>query len=70
MREEREGGEREKGRGGGQKAASGGNKGEVLATEKKTVGMGDAGKKDAIQGEKGPNPDEEGNSWETGEREK
>src|SRR5262245_36938563 len=36
--------------GGGQKAASGGIQGDVLATDNNTVGMGDAGIKSAIQG--------------------
>src|SRR5690554_6499717 len=44
--------------GGGQKAASGGIQGDVLATDKNTVGMGDAGIKSAIQGSNVPNPDE------------
>src|SRR5262247_2736915 len=44
--------------GGGQKAASGGIQGDVLATDNKTVGMGDAGIKSAIQGSNVPNPDE------------
>src|SRR2546429_155549 len=44
--------------GGGQKAGSGGIQGDVLATDKKTVGMGDAGIKSAIQGSNVPNPDE------------
>src|SRR5258706_12427094 len=44
--------------GGGQKAASGGIQGDVLATDKNTVGMGDAGFKSAIQGSNVPNPDE------------
>src|SRR6266516_98369 len=44
--------------GGGQKAASGGIQGDVLATDNNTVGMGDAGIKSAIQGSKVPNPDE------------
>src|SRR2546423_8746560 len=44
--------------GGGQKAASGGIQADVLATENKTVGMGDAGMKSAIQGSNVPNPDE------------
>src|SRR5436189_38584 len=35
--------------GGGQKAASGGIQGDVLATDNNTVGMGDAGIKSAIQ---------------------
>src|SRR2546425_875544 len=44
--------------GGCQKAASGGIQGEVVATDNKTVGMGDAGIKTAIQGSNVPNPDE------------
>src|SRR4249920_1708099 len=44
--------------GGGQKAASGGIQGDVLATDNNTVGMGDAGNKSAIQGSNVPNPDE------------
>src|SRR4051794_8604863 len=44
--------------GGGQKAASGGIPGDVLATDKTTGGMGDAGIKSAIQGSNVPNPDE------------
>src|SRR5687768_18312670 len=44
--------------GGGQKAASGGIQGDVLATDNNTVGMGDAGIKSAIQGSHVPNPDE------------
>src|SRR5690554_6366180 len=44
--------------GGGQKAASGGIQGDVLATYNTTVGMGDAGIKSAIQGSNVPNPDE------------
>src|SRR6266576_3705151 len=44
--------------GGGHKAASGGIQGDVLATDNKTVGMGDAGIKSAIQGSNVPNPDE------------
>src|SRR5437763_6124773 len=44
--------------GGGQKAASGGIQGDVLATDNYTVGMGDAGIKSAIQGSNVPNPDE------------
>src|SRR5256885_6933195 len=44
--------------GGGQKAAAGGSQGDVLATDKNTVGMGDAGIKSAIQGSNVPNPDE------------
>src|SRR5260221_11335054 len=42
----------------GKKAASGGIQGDVLATDKNTVGMGDAGIKSAIQGSNVPNPDE------------
>src|SRR5438046_4048338 len=44
--------------GGGQKAASGGIQGDVLATDNNTVGMGDAGIKSAIQGSNVPHPDE------------
>src|SRR5215475_6642775 len=44
--------------GDGQKAASGGIQGDVLATDNNTVGMGDAGIKSAIQGSNVPNPDE------------
>src|SRR5690349_4618849 len=44
--------------GDGQKAASGGKQGDVLATDNNTVGMGDAGIKSAIQGSNVPNPDE------------
>src|SRR5262245_8473787 len=44
--------------GGGQKAASAGIQGDVLATDNNTVGMGDAGIKSAIQGSNVPNPDE------------
>src|SRR6187200_1560208 len=44
--------------GGGQKAASGGIQGDVLATDNNTVGMGDAGIKSAIQGSNVPSPDE------------
>src|SRR5690349_7004151 len=44
--------------GGGQKAASGAIKGEVLATDTNPVGMDDAGIKSAIQGSNVPNPDE------------
>src|SRR5258707_15456571 len=44
--------------GGGQKATSGGNQGDVVATDNNTVGMGDAGIKSANQGSKVPNPDE------------
>src|SRR5699024_11264410 len=44
--------------GGGQKAASGGFQGDVLATDNNTVGMGVAGIKSAIQGSNVPNPDE------------
>src|SRR5579883_3275102 len=42
----------------GQKAASGGLQGVVLATDNNTVGMGDAGIKSAIQGSNVPNPDD------------
>src|SRR2546422_11235931 len=42
----------------GQKAASGGIQGDVLATDNNTVGMGAAGIKSAIQGSNGPNTDE------------
>src|SRR2546430_15459327 len=44
--------------GGGQKAASVGMQGDVLASDNNTVGMGDAGIKSAIQGSNVPNPDE------------
>src|SRR5256714_12738111 len=44
--------------GGGQKAASGGIQGDVLATDNNTVGMREAGIKSAIQGCNVPNPDE------------
>src|SRR5256885_1038796 len=44
--------------GGGQKAATGGIQGDVLATDNNTVGMGDAGIKAAIQGSNVPIPDE------------
>src|SRR5258705_13977187 len=44
--------------GGGQKAASVGIQGDVLATENNTVGMGDVGIKSAIQGCNVPNPEE------------
>src|SRR2546427_11641518 len=44
--------------GGGQKAASAGIQGAVLATDNNTVGMGDAGINSAIQGSNVPNPDE------------
>src|SRR6266436_10344514 len=44
--------------GGGQKAASGGIQGDVLATHNNTVGMGDAGIKSAVQGSNVPKPDE------------
>src|SRR5580658_9793390 len=44
--------------GGVQKAASVGIQGDVLATDNNTVGMGDAGRKSAIQGSNVPNPDE------------
>src|SRR5437016_14651650 len=43
--------------GGGQKAASGGIQGDVLATDNNTVGMGDAGIKDRKSGSGGmPRP--------------
>src|SRR6476661_9256392 len=42
----------------GQKAASGGIQGDVLATDNNTVCMGDAAFKSAIQGSNLPNPDE------------
>src|SRR5262249_12971706 len=42
----------------GQKAASGGIPGDVLATDNNTVGMGDAGIKSAIQGSNVPDHDE------------
>src|SRR5204862_7950831 len=42
----------------GQKAASGGIQGVVLATDNNTVGMGDAGIKSATQGSHVPQPDE------------
>src|SRR5688572_6409917 len=44
--------------GGGQKAASGGIQGDVLATDNNTVGMGDAGIKSAIEGSNVPDSDE------------
>src|SRR4051812_32119928 len=44
--------------GGGQKAASGGIQGDVLATGNNILGMGDACIKSAIQGSNVPNPDE------------
>src|SRR5690625_6580724 len=44
--------------GGGQKAASVGIQGDVLATDNNTVGMGDAGIKSAIQGSNVPNPED------------
>src|SRR5256712_13333243 len=44
--------------GGGQQAASGGIQGDVIATDNKTVGMGDAGIKSAIQGCNVPHRDE------------
>src|SRR5690625_6048730 len=46
--------------GGGQKAASAGIHGDVLATDNNTVGMGEAGIKSAIQVSNVPNPDEAG----------
>src|SRR3989449_11429825 len=42
----------------GQKAASGGIQGDVLASDNNTVGMGDAGIKSAMQGSNVRNPDE------------
>src|SRR5467141_4268233 len=42
---------------GGQKAASGGIQGDVLATDNNTVGMRDAGIKSAIQGSNVPTSD-------------
>src|SRR5256885_14105717 len=44
--------------GGGEKAASGGIQGDLLATDNNTVGMGDARIKSAIQVSNVPNPDE------------
>src|SRR4051812_15334212 len=44
--------------GGGQKAASGGFPGDVLATANNSGGMGDPGIKSAMQGSNFPNPDE------------
>src|SRR5437763_15145033 len=44
--------------GGGQQAAAGGIQGHVLATDKYTGGMADAGIKAAIPGSNVPNPDE------------
>src|SRR2546428_12512836 len=41
----------------GQKAASGGIQGDVLATDTNTVGIGDAGIKSAIPGSNVPHPD-------------
>src|SRR5256885_13414407 len=52
--------------GGGQKAASGGIQGDVLATDNNTVGMGDAGIKSGIQGSNVPNPDEAAASFISG----
>src|SRR5437868_2182197 len=43
---------------GGQRAAAGGIRGVVLATDNNTVGKGDAGIKSAIQRSNVPNPDE------------
>src|SRR5450432_1043339 len=51
---------------GGQKAASGGIQGDVLATDNNTVGMGDAGIKSAIQSSNVPNPDEAVHSFVSG----
>src|SRR5467141_4911515 len=56
--------------GGGQKAASGGIQGDVLATDNNTVGMGDAGIKSAIQGSNVPNPDEAVTSFVSGAMDK
>src|SRR5260221_12739430 len=42
--------------GGGQKTATGGIPGDVLAPDNNTVGMGDAGIKSALQGSNVPNP--------------
>src|SRR5262245_31059896 len=50
----------------GQKAASGGIQGDVLATDNNTVGMGDAGIKSAIQGSNVPSPDEDVPSFVSG----
>src|SRR2546430_12452570 len=44
--------------GGGQKAASGGIQGDVVATDNNNVGLGDGGIKSGIQGSNVPNPDE------------
>src|SRR5688500_19271315 len=44
--------------GGGQKVASGGIQGDVLASHNNTVGMGDAGIKSGVQVSNVPNPDE------------
>src|SRR5258705_12825765 len=44
--------------GGGQQGATGGIQGDVLADDKNSVGMGDAGIKSAIQGFNVPSPDE------------
>src|SRR5207249_11877908 len=52
--------------GGGQKAASGGIQGDVLATDNNTVGMGHVGIKSAIQGSNVPNPDEAVHSYVSG----
>src|SRR5256885_1423657 len=52
--------------GGGQKAASGGIQGDVLATDDNTVGMGDDGMNCAIQGSNVPNPDEAVTSFVSG----
>src|SRR5690242_21760691 len=46
--------------GGGQKAASVGIQGDVLATDNNTVGMGDAGIKSALQASNVPTPAEAG----------
>src|SRR5438270_12904305 len=52
--------------GGGQKAASVGIQGDVLATGNNTVGMGDAGIKSSIQGSNVPNPDAAVPSFDSG----
>src|SRR5947208_14026752 len=52
--------------GGGQKAASRGIQGDVLATDNNTVGMGVAGIKSAIQGSNVPNHDEAVPSFDSG----
>src|SRR5258708_4614424 len=52
--------------GGGQKAASRGLQGDVLATDNNTVGMGDAGRQSGVQGSDVPNPDEAAASFVSG----